>query len=380
MALVFPGNVLPSLGDANRRKFLFALQRDVERSFFCFCCQKLQRLNPELSWEGQDHRRTSNWMNRYLRNSLWGNCSYTELRRHITFPSDYNEFMAHGDISFMDAYLIMNRHFHGLLHGISLQQLERSVSFETKLELDTSLHGAKHLEWFKALPKVTEEAGLNRISSKQSPATAWRFSLQYSPKIIDNKLYIARLFTINGAGVPWSHFARLVDSIKPKICCHMNCMVPMPPAIPTHYWKSLPYSAPGEFGLEFLPLAMRYHWKSCGFSPEKGSCLLCNTDYDISITQDALTQEWNFNCSTYHCLGSCRSTSDPLWYYFVSDGYERVKYLRQHHLSHDAGRPTRPDGNETIFGHPSMNGEVRRKWMENCTEAESLQFDSRPKA
>ncbi|UKZ54142.1 hypothetical protein TrVGV298_007948 [Trichoderma virens] len=54
------------------------------------------------------------------------------------------------------------------------------------------------------------------------------------------------------------------------------------------------------------------------FDPEEGSCLLCATDYDMSLKRDNAKKEWTFTLNTYHCLGSYRTPDDELWAYFTS--------------------------------------------------------------
>ncbi|KAL9477508.1 hypothetical protein ACSS6W_007349 [Trichoderma asperelloides] len=377
MSLAFPGNVLPRLNHADKREFLLSLQRDLPKSYLCPCCHELQRLEPGLNWEGQGHKWTCDMSNGYMLNSIW-RTSHIELYKHIIFSEEYYKFMKHGNISFMDAYLTMNRHSYGPLHGISLRHLERCVSFETDLDLDKCLHGIFRTEEnmkrarHRACGFKVQEPTFNWIPEEQPRKKGvWRFSLRYRPKIIDNKLYIARFFTIVGPSVPWADLARLLNSIQPKICNHMSCMITMYPITPMYSW-TIPCGHSGAFDFEFFPERMRRYWKACGFTLETGSCLLCNTDYDVSLTKDDTKEEWNFSCSSYHCLGQCQTPMDRLWNYFANTGGERTGFLRYYYLSHDEGRPYAPDGNELIFGHPTMNGEVRRKWLEKSTESESL--------
>lgn len=371
MSVASPERSLPRLDPPDKGRFLLVLQRDIPKTFLCPWCSKLQRLNPELDWRGQDHHiRTICSFSAYLRNSVWRNCHF-ELHRHIIFTNDWHTFMSHGYIRFMDAHLIMNRHFYGPLHGISLRHLTRCVSFETELELDRYLHGLLPIVEIRRRAKPnaepTEEPTFDWIPAEQPRSNGvWRFSLRYSPKIIDDKLYLARTFTFVGPNVPWDHLARLMNSIKPKVCNHMSCMVVIYPVAPMHSQNS-PCGRAGEFDFEFSP-AIKSNWRACGFNPGTGSCLICKTDYDVSLTQHSLEEEWRFSCNTYHCLGPCRIITDPLWDYFVLTEGDRDPLLPFPFAPYNEVRAFTDDGSELVFGHPSTNGEARRKWLENSTK------------
>lgn len=375
MPLASSERSLPRLNLPTKRRFLLVLQRDIPKTFLCPCCSKLQRLNPRLNWKYQDHHiRTACLFSAYFPDSMWRNC-HSELRKHIIFPNNWQTFMKHGHICFLDAHLIMNRHFYGPLHGISLRHLTRRVSFETELELSRCLDGSlpsdENRRRAKHNTESAEEPTFDWIPEERPRRSgAWRFSLQYSPKIIDDKLYLARSFTLVGPNVPWDHLKRLMNSIKPKICNHMSCKIVTWLVAPEDS-STFPGGHAGKLAFGFSPEIESY-WRTCGFSPETGSCSFCMTDYDVSLTQHSLEEEWRFNCKTYHCLGQCRSKADPVWDYFVFAGERRVLLLNFVIRLHKEGRTFTNDGYRLLFGHPSKYGEARRKWLENTTEAETL--------
>ncbi|KAK1241181.1 hypothetical protein MKX08_001155 [Trichoderma sp. CBMAI-0020] len=304
MSLVSPERGLPRLVPPDKMRFLLALQRDIPKTFLCPWCLRLRRLNPKLNWRSQDHYiQTICEFSSCLPNSLWRNYHF-ESYRHIILPDDWTAFRRHGCIRFMDAHLIMNRHFYGPLHGISLRHLTRSVSFETELELDRCFHGlipaieirrrsnpieirrrSNPIEIRRRSNpiEIRRRSNPNAGSAKEPtfdwiPAErprgngVWRFSLRYSPKIIDDKLYLARLFTFVGPNVPWDHLARLMNGIKPKVCNHMSCIIVMHPVAPMDS-QTLPCGRAGEFDFEFSP-AIKNNWSACGFNPGTGSCLI----------------------------------------------------------------------------------------------------------
>ncbi|KKP01681.1 hypothetical protein THAR02_06227 [Trichoderma harzianum] len=186
----------------------------------------LRPLNSETDWDGQNHRSTV----QAIENSMWTNGIHRRGNLYLSPP--YFLFAETPAICFMTAYLVMNRHFYGASHGIPLQSLQSSASYEEKLALTS-------------LPRFC------------------RHDRQVIKKPVDRRLYITSL---------------------------------------TGRW--------GDVLEDF---------KSENFNPEKGSCLLCATDYDISLEQDRTEKEWHFALHTYHCLGPCRTPNDQLWAYFTSD-------------------------------------------------------------
>lgn len=367
MALALSKSSLPRLDLPDQRRLFLTLQKDISKTFFCTWCSKLQRLNPELNWKSQDHYiRSLCSFSSGLPESMWRDCHFGP-HRHIILPYGWQAFKFRGYVRFMDAHLIMNRHFYGPLHGISLRHMTRCVSFETELELDRCLHDLED-----AMPNAesAEKPTFDWIPAEQPRRKgAWRFSLRHSPKIIDDKLYLARSFMFVGPNVPWDCLARLMNSVKPKVCSHMNCIIAMHPVAPVDP-RAVPCGRTGEFDFEFSP-AIKDNWKACGFNPATGSCLICKTDYDVSLTQHVLEEEWRFSCNSYHCLGSCRSKTESLWEYFVMLEDERDPRLPFPSVPDDEVRAFTDDG-EMVFGHASTNGEARRKWLENATEAEIL--------
>lgn len=366
MSLTFPESSLPRLDRPDKRRLLLALQRDIPTIFFCTWCSKLQRLNPGLNWRSQDHcRRSLCGFSEWAPESMWRNHHFVR-RQHIIFSVDWQKFKAFGHICFMDAHLIMNRHFYGPLHGISLRHLTRRVSYETELELESCSHDLLQRDIHRRKPETAEKPTFDWIPTEQPRRSGvWRFSLRYIPKIIDDKLYLARSFKFVGPNVPWGYLARLMDSIKPKVCVHMRCSIVMDPAAPM-YSPTMSCGYAGEFDFEFSP-AIKNSWRACGFNPGTGSCLLCKTDYDVSLTQHFLEGEWRFSCNTYHCLGQCQTITDPFWDSFALEADRRIRLPL-----YGEGRAFTDDGNDMVFGHPSTNGEARRKWLENATEGEIL--------
>lgn len=309
-AALFPENGLAHLSKKEMGDFLVTLAKDIPNIFFCFCCNKLHPLNPNVDWDGQSHR----WTLGYIKNSLWPSEGYRRSH-HTWFSQAFFTFMESSDIYFMNAYLVMDRHFNGPSHGIPLQSMERSATYDGYFALDRCSRCPRDLrnpcsEIFKPT--------LNVCRRKRN---AWRFSIQSIPKILNNRLYIARRFTIVGPLVCWEQFATLVRNVRPLVCQHMACSAP-PQRICEHTISDGPRPR-GDRRLTLDSLVSEYHQApSDDFEPERGSCFFCATDYNLSLKQDKVKEEWNFVLNTYHCLGSCRTPDDQLWVYFTTNGYQ----------------------------------------------------------
>ncbi|UKZ87279.1 uncharacterized protein TrAFT101_003086 [Trichoderma asperellum] len=281
-------SALPRLEGEELTEFLFTLQKDIPNTFFCYCCHKLRLLDPNLKWESQAHA----WTLRDFRNSYWlpDSCN----AQHVSLPEKFRHSLFSTQISFMEANLVMSRHFYGFSHGIPLQSLERYKSFEHILEFGKCVRSHKpgckyqrctcfYKPWRRSGKKDVIRNGIvdpktqlpgESLEALSRMKNTWKFSLRYTPKIIDDKLFIARFYTIVGPTVSEEHIKRLIR---------------------------IPY--PQDDG------------KAIEFDPEQDSCLLCSTDYNITLNQGPSNNETHLNISIYHCLGPCRSPSDKLWDY-----------------------------------------------------------------
>ncbi|KAL7911670.1 hypothetical protein GGI35DRAFT_295860 [Trichoderma velutinum] len=125
-----------------------------------------------------------------------------------------------------------------------------------------------------------------------------------------------------------------MESTSIPICSHLTCS-----AFPSccHFARSLPRRY-----LRCCPYIRSNisHYDDNGklieFDPERDSCLLCSTDYDISLDVET-NNETIIKIIIFHCLGSCRSPSSQLWDYFVNSPPEvsREHFIRDFDLDHD---------------------------------------------
>lgn len=274
----------------------------------------------------------------------------------------------------------MNRHRCGESHGLSIQTLERHFSFERFLILDNGetidyfpleRHQPGRRPLTRLLRKTIVDAR-NRLRPKRHPrgryphiqrlrktkvkgrpkshislphecglidkpfsqsvdsVLPWRFMHNYTAKIINNELFLARFHFIAGPSVSPAKFKKLLDSIGLPVCRHLLCS-------PTGH-------SPHLFTQYRIPQVDNSRGNLLDCHRAVGSCPFCFTDYMISIRRSKGKDDWNLELTTYHRLGSCRSPDDPIW-----------RCLTDYSLTHI-------DCQE--FGA----GEIRRQWHQSHGE------------
>ncbi|TFB05978.1 hypothetical protein CCMA1212_001836 [Trichoderma ghanense] len=315
------GETRSRLQGLDRTQFLSSLQKDVSNAYYCFCCDMLRPLHPRPDWKVGHHAGGTG----DFRNSRWLPDIHHVL--HVQLPKDLFLFMSKTNIPFMEPYLVMNQHFLGPSHGISLQSLERYEAFEQVIKLDRclNLRGRRHntplvhTDLEPCLKRKTQLPGRS-LEALPRREDAWRFTFRMTPKIIDDKLYISRAYTIVGPLVPEEDLKRLIETMSIPICSHLACSANpsccyLGSDLPNHYLHCYPVIHSRQ--------RVNCRWddgKYTELKPEHGSCVLCSTDYEISVDRKTNSNETEFKISTWHCLGTCRSPDGDLWSHFVSSG------------------------------------------------------------
>jgi hypothetical protein len=248
--------------------------------------------------------------------------------------------MREATVHFMEAYLVMNRHFFGELHGLPLQTLERHSTFEKFIDLESGhmTEGSARQDWLRSssrfdFPRTCEQTVFNRRpegSRAEAFQRPWRFSFDYVPKIIDDELYIARFHKIDGPMVFWKHLVELLNSIHLPICHHLQCLA----KVESYCHLFIQYNY-GSIPLEDVTLDQSHRQES--------SCLNCYTDYDIWLNRDEDKKEWSLRLCTYHYLGSCRSPHDIIWKYLACQTFQDwdSRYVRARCRYRDRGKARR---------------------------------------
>ncbi|KAK0761415.1 LOW QUALITY PROTEIN: hypothetical protein N5P37_006365 [Trichoderma harzianum] len=366
-------NTLPRLEGKYLVEFLSTLQRDIPNMYFCYCCNKLRTLDPNLDYKNQAHTETAG----VFTNSRWAPDPTNFL--HIKLPPFFSSFLFDTKISFMEANLVMNRHFHGLSHGTSLRGLERCSILEDVIELGRCImfrleKKGLYLGRFRGSRSQILEENPEALPRRED---AWRFLFRSSPKIIDDELFIARFYTLTGPPVTREQLKKLMESTSIPICSHLTCSAfpyccYLGRRLPRRYLRCCPF-------IWSKNLYRDGDGKIIEFDPEHDSCLLCSTDYDISVDLKT-NNETTIKISIYHRLGSCRSPSDKHWDYFVTPLPQAPCWKLL--LNADFKLPRNFDSNDGLFdfgNFPSAQeirsrhlevdpGVARRKWHEEAPD------------
>ncbi|KAL6895730.1 hypothetical protein HDV57DRAFT_22902 [Trichoderma longibrachiatum] len=381
LSKVTEGEFRTRLEGLDRVKFLTTLQKDVANAYYCYCCDRLRRLDPSHDWKIQHHAGgTSDF-----KNSRWLPDIHHIL--HVRLPKNLFLLLSKANISFMEPYLVMNRHFLGLSHGISLQSLERYVAYEAVINLDRCSNflgpvtnyrvSLVHTDLEPCLKRKTQLPG-RRLEAAPRREDAWRFTFRMTPKIIDDKLFIRRAYTIVGPLVSQEALQRLIETMSIPICSHLSasaspsCCHPGSD-LPTDHVHRCPVIRYRQF------FYRRWNDRRVAENePGHSSCVLCSTDYEMSLKRETLSNETHLSITTWHCLGSCRSPDDELWSHFVSalehpsfwataitfssdDGSQSP--VHRYTPQQDSKYPDRPQ-EYTCLIPESYNGAVRRTWIE----------------
>lgn len=302
-------STLPRLVWDELSEFLLALQRDIPFVFFCYCCYKLCQFDPNLDWDSQAHKPVSKNVPRWAKIPFPHSCNI----QHVRLEHQFHLFMSNMEISFMEANLVMSRHFRGLSHGIPLQSMERHESFEVILETGSCVRYRRRRNkrlcpMWRGRPGSEAETQLPGDSSfiaLQKKKKTWRFLFRVIPKIIDEKLYIAKFFTITGPLVSEECLKRLIGSMEISICAHLTCLA-YPSCCSTEVWHN-------DQRNQLFNISSRIDGMTSEYDPVQNSCEACLTEYRISLDRGISDNETNLNISIYHFLGSCQSSKDKQW-------------------------------------------------------------------
>ncbi|KAF3076407.1 hypothetical protein CFAM422_001643 [Trichoderma lentiforme] len=367
-------NTLPRLEGKDLVEFLSTLQRDIPNMYFCYCCNKLRTLDPNLDYKNQAHTETVG----AFKNSRW--VPHPTNTLHIELPPYYSSFFFATKISFMEANLVMSRHFKGFSLGTSLRNFERCSILEDVIELGKCLRFRRRLkrrnyisEDFVHPETKFPEENLEALPRREN---AWRFLFRSSPKIIDDELFIARFYTLTGPPVSLEQLKKLMESTSIPICSHLTCSAflyccYLMRSLPKRYLRCCPFIRPESPYRDD-------DGKRIKFDSERDSCLLCSTDYDISVDLET-NNGTTIKISIYHRLGSCRSPSDKLWNYFVNPHSEvsRRNLIRDADLNDPYHFDSNglfnfeniPSAQEIRSRHLEVDpGVARRKWHEEAPD------------
>ncbi|KAF4467159.1 hypothetical protein FALBO_5942 [Fusarium albosuccineum] len=299
----FPSGKVSLNDEDNLVDLLMLLERDIPTRYFCFQCARLRPYSPsgEPSCDHPPPSRLSQ--------------KFQYVRKYYPSWMPESEWP---DLSFLDARLVMNRHFYGPSYGLPLKRLEYRTDVKKYLDLG-------HRRYFTRYQN-------QKLHREKKP---WRVIHISNAKIVNDELLLARSLTIAGPSVPLKQFRRVLEKLQLPLCRHLACSQTMP----------FPYRYDGSIGYRQLPQISFLHPTENNSTEYAGSCAQCFTDYVISIRGQAGVTEWVLELSVYHRFGSFRTPGDLIWLSNVTDS-----------------SPSRL-GLFNLTGHREFGpGEIRRRW------------------
>lgn len=234
-----------NINPLEKRQLLLLLEKDTiaAGNYYCFSCNKLHPF--ESTWG--PHQQSKQYKSR-------------PCNTRDRFSPTGNPY----DLSFAHARLVMNKHFYGPEHGISIDNI--CITHQER-----------------------REAATVRCST--------------DAKIIDDELCVRRKYSLTLTNEQVHKFRKCAGSRDFKICEHTALFST------TQYRQQIPELLRSAYGgVETMV--------PCDNAP--GSCGLCLMDYDVTIIPAAIDRSvWHITVNAYHQLGQCRSPDDWKWARFT---------------------------------------------------------------
>jgi hypothetical protein len=216
--------------------FLLLLEKDSTTLYFCYSCLRLHRWSPRWTNKGLSSR----WLHR------------SSCVQDFMFHSTWQPGL---EVHYPHVKLVMNRHFYGTSHGLSLSTLKY--------------------------------CGHTRLYN-QGGSSHWAIDA----RIINDELFLRKSFKVKFRNDFQLRGVLLEEYLK--LCIHIT----------GDDWESLQrYCIP--------ELVNSSELKPCASS--LGSCPVCLTDYSISISRQKDGKLWDVEVISYQQLGACRSPYDWKW-------------------------------------------------------------------
>ncbi|KAH6952649.1 hypothetical protein DER45DRAFT_354182 [Fusarium avenaceum] len=224
------------LEGADLEDFLLLLEKDSTTLYFCYSCVRLHRWSPR-------------WTNKSLsRRLLYRSSCVRDFMFYSAWQPGLTVYHPH-------VKLVMNRHFYGASHGLSLSTLK--------------YHGHDRLY-------------------KQGGSNHWAMDA----RIINDELFLRRSFKSRFRNdFEQRRYLLQVDFV---LCSHI---------VGGDFKYIQKYCIP--------ELVDSSELKQCANS--LGSCPVCLTDYSISIYRQGNGKSWDIEVTGYQQLGACRSPFDWKW-------------------------------------------------------------------
>ena len=283
----------PCLNKEEKEYLLQLLEKDIATLLFCHRCVKLHRwrtrwLSPMISLDAR--------VNKDLP------CMWDHLIDHLRFPPSYF-------LPYYHARLVMNRHFYGPTHGLSLHRLN----------------------W-----RVEEHYSSTGITSSSS----------CSARIVDDKLLLLSVVTISHSHGNSEILRRYIDSRGDRCCAHLTL--------------GLRSSSPESVQ---LPLITKDKTAPTYFAPcgqSFGSCTNCLTDYCIHISWHSMKEGYVIELLIYVEVRDCRSPFDWSWSSITGKDHLALELRTANPLKYRPGIIIDRWGKDDDF-----YDKTRRKWVQS---------------
>ena len=389
---------LEPLGSEGKRDLILLLEREDPMNVVCFGCYRLTRLDrgPAPAWCEQcaskfDTQHQSVSAEMAAEDGLADPSQQTRQSMKDAKHSWQSE-LGGPEILFSDAHLIMNRHLYGEPHGLPIDVLQRSYTFERFLPsfksyveaqphfplerhetyVGRSLYHIRDKEARQAtnvaarpspyksatlvpLPPVSEKGREQRPRTTElrpaeplpDEAIPWSFSHTYAAKIIDGELYVSRTHHVVGPPGYSGNIQTAVANFRIPFCMHVDGDPVIKPRTRTtlsqgskrqplgrenkerHYHGLPGDESPSQAEEDGGQHAYFYNdWCRSGTRKQESSCRYCYTDYDVSLCIRE-NDRFYLDVVTYHRLGTCRDPDAHVWILLTKDDDMGVRSRRR---------------------------------------------------
>lgn len=390
---LYPDGVrIPEVVEEDRKCLLLSLEKDKHHLRFCFGCLKLvSRHKPYHHHQGShpgcgpDIRITFKEDFNFLLplQDLYRLCPGLEnsapKRIETSNPLTWRPYPHRigpqspevkvnkwPEITFAQAYGVMQRHRLGERYGLPIDSLEKRFEFKRY-----NLTGGK--DTTSHFPLEQHTRGLGTGSRSQSSANAWHFTHHYSAKIAEDELLIRRSHVISAPYCSVGSLSKVIDSLELPVCAHIFASAIRPDS------GVFPDNNGTIPELHFLWLAGHFYPRYGPYlATGSALCPNCNTVYSIKIESGGIGSHWSVMFGTYHNLGRCQDPDDPSWRCLTDDSLSNLR--RNNPPTPDLDICIRWHGNVwTLPTLPSFIGPAK-DWVDSYPEMLQRSFPRSPEA
>ncbi|KAF6806968.1 hypothetical protein CSOJ01_08472 [Colletotrichum sojae] len=251
--------------EEDRLFLLLFLEQDVQELYLCFGCKKLrpprpkrhqhqQRSHPGCGPHFQVTPQSDFDFERNMQERYWG-CPNLEnwaprwvMRSNpLTwrpYPHPLGPQSAEvkkekwPEITFSQAYRVMQRHRLGTPYGLPIESLEKRFEFERHISPGDKTKSHFALEQHTGNDVDVPGTSSSRFSTQQHPESTktWHVIHEYSARISDHQLGIRRSHQIRGPSCSVADLSKVIEDLELPICAHIfaSAFTPASGVFPDH--------------------------------------------------------------------------------------------------------------------------------------------------